>query len=72
MRCRRWRRAPSGSWSSIPARWPPLGIARGDLLGVPGGATAASRAALARAVAHGLKPALAVERGGQRYVLAAR
>jgi hypothetical protein len=49
-----------------------LGIARGDLLGVPGGATAASRAALARAVAHGLKPALAVERGGQRYILAAR
>jgi hypothetical protein len=49
-----------------------LGIARGDLLGTPGGVTAASRAALARAVAHGLKPALAVERGGQRYVLAAR
>jgi hypothetical protein len=49
-----------------------LGIARGDLLGVPGGATAASRAALARAVAHGLRPALSVERGGQRYVLAAR
>ncbi len=49
-----------------------LGIARGDLLGVPGGVTAASRAALARAVAHGLRPALAVERGGQRYVLAAR
>jgi hypothetical protein len=49
-----------------------LGIARGDLLGVPGGVTAASRAALARAVAHGLKPALAVERGGQRYVVAAR
>ena len=49
-----------------------LGIAHGDLLGIPGGATAASRAALARAVAHGLKPALAVERGGQRYVLAAR
>ena len=49
-----------------------LGIARGDLLGVPGGVTPASRAALARAVAHGLKPALAVERGGQRYVLAAR
>jgi hypothetical protein len=49
-----------------------LGIARGDLLGVPGGVTAASRAALVRAVAHGLKPALAVERGGQRYVLAAR
>ncbi len=49
-----------------------LGIARGDLLGVPGGVTPASRAALARAVAHGLKPALAVERGGQRYVLAAQ
>ncbi len=49
-----------------------LGIARGDLLGVPGGTTAASRAALARALAHGLRPALAVERGGQRYVLAAR
>jgi hypothetical protein len=47
-----------------------LGIARGDLLGVPGGVTAASRAALARAVARGLRPALAVERGGQRYVLA--
>jgi hypothetical protein len=49
-----------------------LGIARGDLLGIPGGVTAASRAALARAVARDLKPALAVERGGQRYVLAAR
>ncbi|HEX3903439.1 MAG TPA: hypothetical protein VH853_11365 [Polyangia bacterium] len=47
-----------------------FGIARGDLLGVPGGVTAASRAALARAVARGLKPALAVVRGGQRYVLA--
>jgi hypothetical protein len=50
----------------------PLGIARGDLLGVPGGETAASRAALARAVARGLKPALAVVRGGQRYLLATR
>ena len=49
-----------------------LGIARGDLLGVPGGVSAASRAALARAVARGHRPALAVERGGQRYVLAAR
>jgi hypothetical protein len=49
-----------------------LGIARGDLLGIPGGLTAASRAALARAFAHGRRPALAVERGGQRYVLAAR
>jgi len=49
-----------------------LGIARGDLLGVPGASSPASRAALARTVAHGLRPALAVERGGQRYVLAAR
>ena len=47
-----------------------FGIARGDLLGVPGGVTAASRAALAWAVARGLKPALAVERAGQHYVLA--
>jgi hypothetical protein len=47
-----------------------LGIARGDLLGVPGGTTAASRAALVRAVASGLRPALAVVRDGQRYLLA--
>jgi hypothetical protein len=49
-----------------------FGIARGDLLGVPTGETAASRAALARAVARGLRPALAVVRAGQRYLLAAR
>jgi hypothetical protein len=48
-----------------------FGIARGDLLGVPGGVTSASRAALARAVARGLRPSLAVVRGGQRYLLAA-
>lgn len=48
-----------------------FGIARGDLLGVPGSVTKASRAALARAVASGLQPALAVMRAGQRYVLAA-
>jgi hypothetical protein len=47
-----------------------LGLARGDLLGVPGGTTEASRAALFRAVARGLRPALAVERAGQRYILA--
>jgi len=47
-----------------------FGLARGDLLGVPIGKTTASRAALARAVARGIPPALAVERGGQRYVLA--
>jgi hypothetical protein len=47
-----------------------FGLTRGDLLGVPGGQTAASRAALARAVARGIPPALAVERGGQRYMLA--
>ena len=49
-----------------------LGIARGDLLGVPDGQTTTSRAALARAVAAGLKPALAVVRADQRYVLASR
>lgn len=46
-----------------------LGILPGDLLGVPGGHTRASRAALARAVARGGKPLLAVVRGGQRYIL---
>jgi hypothetical protein len=48
----------------------PLGLMRGDLVGVPGGATNASRAALLRAVAHGRKPLIAVDRGGQHYVLA--
>jgi hypothetical protein len=46
-----------------------LGISRGDLLGVPGGTTTASRAALARAVARGGKPLLAIIRGGQRFIL---
>lgn len=46
-----------------------LGVARGDLLGVPGGETRASRAALARAVARGSKPLVSVVRGGQRYIL---
>ena len=46
-----------------------LGITRGDLLGVPGGTTTASRAALARAVARGKKPLLAIVRGGQRFIL---
>ena len=41
----------------------------GDLLGVPGGRTDASRAALARVVARGGKPLVAVVRGGQRYIL---
>ncbi|HSS39009.1 MAG TPA: hypothetical protein VLT58_09595 [Polyangia bacterium] len=48
-----------------------LGVAAGDMLGVPGGQTAASRAALARALSRGLQPALAVERAGQQYILAA-
>jgi hypothetical protein len=48
----------------------PLGVAAGDLLGIPGGQTAATRAALARAVSRGLRPALAVERAGQQYILA--
>jgi len=46
-----------------------LGVQPGDLLGVPGGQTHASRAALARLVARGGKPLLAVVRGGQRYIL---
>jgi hypothetical protein len=49
----------------------PLGLARGDLVGVPGRTTTASRAALMRAVARGRKPLVAVERGGQHYILAA-
>jgi hypothetical protein len=48
-----------------------LGLARGDLVGVPAGQTAASRAALLRAVARGRKPLLAIDRGGQHYILAA-
>jgi len=48
----------------------PLGVNAGDLLGIPGGQTAASRAALARALSRGLRPALAVERAGQQYILA--
>jgi hypothetical protein len=48
-----------------------LGLAADDLLGVPGGDTAASHAALMRAYARGKKPLLAVERHGQRYILAA-
>ncbi|HZL16209.1 MAG TPA: hypothetical protein VFG23_00560 [Polyangia bacterium] len=55
-----------------PGELAPLGILAGDLLGVPGGQTKASRAALARAVARGQKPALAIVRGGQRYILASR
>jgi hypothetical protein len=46
-----------------------LGLVAGDLLGVPGGETRATRAALARAVARGGKPMVAVLRGGQRYIL---
>lgn len=53
-----------------PGALAPLGLTRGDLVGVPGGPTAASRAALLRAVARGRKPLLAVDRGGQHYILA--
>jgi hypothetical protein len=49
-----------------------LGVARGDLLGVPGRESAATRAALARAVARHRKPLLAIQRAGQRYVIAGR
>ena len=52
-----------------PGQLEKLGVMPGDLLGVPGGGTRASRAALARLVARGGKPLLAVVRGGQRYIL---
>jgi hypothetical protein len=52
-----------------PGQLAALGVAAGDLLGVPGGRTDASRAALARVVARGGKPLVAVVRGGQRYIL---
>ena len=45
-----------------------LGIVPGDLLGVPGGETIASHAALARAVARGRKPLLAIDRNGQHFL----
>ncbi len=48
-----------------------FGVAAGDMLGVPGGTTAATRAALARALSRGLRPSLAVERAGEQYILAA-
>lgn len=56
----------------VPGELAVVGLTRGDLIGVPGGPTAASRAALARAVARGQKPALAIERAGQRYIVASR
>ena len=59
----------SASWSSSPATsrsWVSRAVI---LLGVPGGETHASRAALARAVARGRKPMVSVVRGGQRYIL---
>jgi len=52
-----------------PGHFARLGVVSGDLLGVPGGETRASRAALARAVARGGKPLVAIIRGGQRYIL---
>ncbi|HMF42432.1 MAG TPA: hypothetical protein VKQ32_17285 [Polyangia bacterium] len=52
-----------------PGQFAKLGVQPGDLLGVPGGETRASRAALARLIARGGKPMLAVVRGGQHYIL---
>ena len=52
-----------------PGQLDKLGVAPGDLLGVPGGSTNASRAALTRVVARGGTPLVAVVRGGQRYIL---
>jgi hypothetical protein len=39
-------------------------------VGVPGGETAATRAALLRSVARGRRPLLAIDRAGQHYLLA--
>jgi hypothetical protein len=55
-----------------PGRLASLGIAKGDLLGVPGGETLASRAALARAMARGETPLLSVTRGRERFLTASR
>jgi hypothetical protein len=52
-----------------PGRLAGLGLRAGDLLGVPGGETIASHAALARAVARGRKPLLAIDRNGEHYLL---
>jgi len=52
-----------------PGHFAKLGVVPGDLLGVPGGETRASRAALARALARGGKPLVAIVRGGQRYIV---
>jgi hypothetical protein len=52
----------------VPGRLANLGVERGDLLGIPGGETRASHAALLRALARGQRPVLAIERGGQHYI----
>ena len=46
-----------------------LGLRPGDLVGVPGGETRATRAALARAAARDARPLVAIVRGGQRYII---
>jgi hypothetical protein len=56
----------------IPGSLGRLGLASGDLLGVPAGDTEASRAALVRAVASGKTPLLSINRGGQHFLTAAR
>jgi hypothetical protein len=52
----------------VPGLLSRLGVERGDLLGVPGGETRASHAALLRAIARGNRPILAIERGGQHFI----
>lgn len=56
----------------VPGSLARLGVQPGDLLGVPGGETRASHAALLRALARGQRPVLAVERGGEHFITAAR
>ena len=70
-RCRRSHRAASGSSSWSRASWPRSAWRPATCWACPGGHTAATRAALARALSRGLQPQLAIERAGQQYILAA-
>jgi hypothetical protein len=54
----------------VPGALARLGVERGDLLGVPGGETRASHAALLRAISHGHRPELAIVRAGQHFISA--
>lgn len=56
----------------VPGSLARLGLAPGDLVGVPGGESDASRAALVRALASGKTPLLTINRGGQHFLTASR